>query len=57
MVNLRLATSGYDDALIRENSLYLSWLAEDYILLSKIELAAEGYTSPRTRKQSKFCAY
>jgi len=31
---LRSATSGYDNALIRENSLYLSWLAEDYILLN-----------------------
>lgn len=38
---LRRATSGYDNALIRENSLYLSWLAEDYILLNEIELAAE----------------
>ena len=38
---LRSATSGYDNALIRENSLYLSWLAEDYILLNEIELAAE----------------
>ena len=38
---LRSATSSYDNALIRENSLYLSWLAEDYILLSEIDLAAE----------------
>jgi len=38
---LRSATSGYDNALIRENSLYLSWLAEDYILLNEIDLAAE----------------
>jgi hypothetical protein len=37
----RSATSGYDNALTRENSLYLSWLAEDYILLEEIELAAE----------------
>jgi hypothetical protein len=35
------ATSGSDDALIRENSLYLSWLAEDHILLNEIDLAAE----------------
>ena len=38
---LRGATSGYDNTLIRENSLYLSWLAEDYILLNEIDLAAE----------------
>ena len=37
---LRNATSSYDNALVRENSLYLSWLAEDYILLNEIELAA-----------------
>jgi transcriptional regulator with XRE-family HTH domain len=30
-----------DNALIRENSLYLSWLAEDYILLNEIEIATE----------------
>jgi hypothetical protein len=38
---LRSATSSYDNTLIRENSLYLSWLAEDYILLNEIERAAE----------------
>ena len=38
---LRNATSGYDNTLIRENSLYLSWLAEDYILLNEIDLAAK----------------
>jgi hypothetical protein len=38
---LRSATSSYDNALIRENSLYLSWLAEDYILMNEIDLAAE----------------
>src|SRR6266487_6886473 len=37
---LRNATSGYDNALVRENSLYLSWLAEDYILLNEIDKAA-----------------
>ena len=41
---LRNATSSYDNALVRENSLYLSWLAEDYILLNEIELAAETAT-------------
>jgi hypothetical protein len=41
---LRSATSGYDNALIRENSLYLSWLAEDYILLNEIDLAVEVAT-------------
>ncbi len=43
-VLLRNATSGYDNALVRENSLYLSWLAEDYFLLNEIELAAETAT-------------
>jgi hypothetical protein len=38
---LRSATSGYDNTLIRENSLYLSWLAEDCIVLNEIERAAE----------------
>jgi hypothetical protein len=41
---LRNATSSYDNALVRENSLYLSWLAEDYILLNEIELATETAT-------------
>jgi transcriptional regulator with XRE-family HTH domain len=41
---LRTATSGYDNALVRENALYLSWLAEDYVLLNEIELAAETAT-------------
>ena len=41
---LRSATSGYDNALIRENALYLSWLAEDYILLNEIDVAAETAT-------------
>jgi transcriptional regulator with XRE-family HTH domain len=35
------ATSGYDDSRIRESSLYLSWLAEDYILLREIDRASE----------------
>jgi hypothetical protein len=38
---LRNATASYDNTLIRENSLYLSWLAEDYILLNEIDLAAQ----------------
>ena len=38
---LRSATSVYDNALVRENALYLSWLAEDYILLNEIDFAAE----------------
>jgi hypothetical protein len=41
---LRDATSAYDNALVRENALYLSWLAEDYILLNEIEFAAETAT-------------
>lgn len=31
----------YDQALVRENSLYLSWLAEDYVQLGEIEHAAD----------------
>ena len=31
----------YDDTHIREISLYLSWLAEDYILLNEIEVASK----------------
>jgi hypothetical protein len=44
MRQLSIATSAYDNALVRENSLYLSWLAEDYILLNEIELAVETAT-------------
>ena len=35
------AIGRYDQARIRENSLYLSWLAEDYVQLSEIEHAAD----------------
>ena len=38
---LRSATLSYDNTLVRENSLYLSWLAEDYILLNEIDTAVE----------------
>src|SRR6202035_5866307 len=38
---LRNAVSGYDDTHIRENALYLSWLAEDYILLNEIDAGSE----------------
>lgn len=38
---LRNAVAGYDDTHIRENSLYLSWLAEDYILLNEIDAGSE----------------
>jgi hypothetical protein len=38
---LKQATTHYDHSLIREDSLYLSWLAEDYILLNEIEQASE----------------
>ena len=38
---LRGATSDYDNVSIRENSLYLSWLAEDCILLNEIDHAAQ----------------
>jgi hypothetical protein len=37
---LRQAIERYDGSLIRENSLYLSWLAEDYIQLNEIAHAA-----------------
>jgi hypothetical protein len=37
---LTSAMARYDPALVRENSLYLSWLAEDYVQLSEIEHAA-----------------
>jgi hypothetical protein len=40
-VNLLTAAIGnYDQALIRENALYLSWLAEDYVQLNDIDQAA-----------------
>jgi len=35
------AIARYDQALVRENSLYLSWLAEDYVQLGEIEQAAD----------------
>jgi len=38
---LRNAIDNYNDALVRENALYLSWLAEDYILQGEIDHAAE----------------
>jgi tetratricopeptide (TPR) repeat protein len=38
---LRGAIGRYNQTLIRENSLYLSWLAEDYIQLGDIDQAAE----------------
>jgi transcriptional regulator with XRE-family HTH domain len=41
---LRSAMSGYDNSRIRENSLYLSWLAEDYILLGEIDSACSVAT-------------
>jgi hypothetical protein len=38
---LTSAIARYDQTLIRENSLYLSWLAEDYVQLGDIDQAAE----------------
>lgn len=35
------AIGSYDQALIRENALYLSWLAEDYIQLDDLDQAAD----------------
>jgi tetratricopeptide (TPR) repeat protein len=37
---LTSAIGNYDQALIRENALYLSWLAEDYVQLGDIDQAA-----------------
>jgi len=34
------AIAGYDHALVRESSLYLSWLAEDHIQLNDLDQAA-----------------
>jgi hypothetical protein len=38
---LSYAIARYDQTLIRENSLYLSWLAEDYVQLGEIDHAAD----------------
>jgi hypothetical protein len=38
------AIGRYDQTLIRENSLYLSWLAEDYVQLGEVEHAADMAT-------------
>jgi tetratricopeptide (TPR) repeat protein len=38
---LTAAIGRYDQTLIRENSLYLSWLAEDYVQLGEVEQAAD----------------
>jgi tetratricopeptide (TPR) repeat protein len=38
---LRGAISRYDQSLIRENALYLSWLAESYVQLDEIDQASE----------------
>jgi tetratricopeptide (TPR) repeat protein len=38
---LRQAIERYNHSLIRENSLYLSWLSEDYVQLNEIAHAAE----------------
>ena len=37
---LQNAIAKYNHALVRENSLYLSWLAEDYVQLGEIDHAA-----------------
>lgn len=42
---LRNALGQYDQALVRENALYLSWLAEDYVQLGDIDQAADIATS------------
>jgi hypothetical protein len=38
---LTTAIGGYDQSLIRENALYMSWLAEDYAQLEDIDQAAD----------------
>ena len=38
------AIGRYDQTLIRENSLYVSWLAEDYVQLGEVEHAADMAT-------------
>jgi|HubBroStandDraft_1064217.scaffolds.fasta_scaffold13362_1 transcriptional regulator with XRE-family HTH domain len=38
---LQNAISGYDNSHVRENALYLSWLAEDYLLLSEVDQSTE----------------
>jgi hypothetical protein len=38
---LRGAIGRYDQTLIRENSLYLSWLADDYVQLGDVDRAAD----------------
>jgi hypothetical protein len=38
---LRNAIGQYNQALVRENALYLSWLAEDYVQLGEIDHAAD----------------
>jgi tetratricopeptide (TPR) repeat protein len=42
---LRKALGQYDQALVRENALYLSWLAEDYVQLGDIDQASDIATS------------
>jgi hypothetical protein len=41
---LTAAIGRYDQTLIRENSLYLSWLAEDYVQLGEVEHGADMAT-------------
>ena len=45
---LREAINKYNHAMVRENSLYLSWLAEDYIQLGEIDQAATVATEVLT---------
>jgi transcriptional regulator with XRE-family HTH domain len=45
---LHNALDNYNHALVRENSLYLSWLAEDYIQLNEIDHAASVATEVLT---------
>jgi outer membrane protein assembly factor BamD (BamD/ComL family) len=59
------AIARYDQTLIRENSLYLSWLAEDYVQLGDVDQAAEiasrmaaltaGTNSARTDTRVRNC--
>jgi hypothetical protein len=45
---LHNAIDNYNRALVRENSLYLSWLAEDYVQLGEIDHAASITTEVLT---------
>jgi hypothetical protein len=53
---LTAAIGRYDQTLIRENSLYLSWLAEDYVQLGEVEHAADMATRMAILTRLRFLA-